>query len=240
MKKSFVLILLVLISLALLSSCSDTEKKTLKRILGTEKSDYENEEVSRERIKELEKGIAEYSRDVDRVVKGNAEIGVYYRMIALEYIDLAMYQLALTNLEKSMDFYPGNPVLSYLAGVSMANIARAEADDGKRFVLFRKSEEYYLAAVRLRSNYSNALYALSVLYMFDLESPEKAAPLLEKILLKNPKDWDAKSLYARYKVVSGDIDSAVSLYDEISRDAWDEQMKIQAGENRDALLGAQL
>ncbi len=240
MKKSFKSIFLILFILSLLVSCNDTGKKTLQRVLGTEKSDYENEEISKERIKELEAGIAEYSKDVERVVKGNAEIGIYYRMIALEYIDLEMYQLALTNLKKSMEFYPGNSVLSYLAGISMANIARAEADDNKRRMLFLESEKYYLAAIRLRSTYTDALYALSVLYMFDLESPGKAAPLLEKILSINSKDWDAKSLYARYKVVVGDIDSAVSLYDEISREAWDENMKIQAGENRDALLGAGL
>ena len=61
-----------------------------------------NEKVSKERIKELEDGIKEYSKDVERVVKANAEIGVYYRMIALEYLDLKMYKFALKNLEKSM------------------------------------------------------------------------------------------------------------------------------------------
>ena len=113
MKKVIIIAVLVVLSAFFLSSCNETRKKTLKRILGTESGDYENEKVSKERIKELEEGIEEYSKDVERVVKANAEIGIYYRMLALEYIDLEMYYYALENLEKSMEFYPTNPVLSH-------------------------------------------------------------------------------------------------------------------------------
>ncbi|MCK5152971.1 MAG: tetratricopeptide repeat protein [Spirochaetales bacterium] len=239
MKKTIFTVILVVITALLLSSCNEARKKTLERILRTESGDYENEKVSKERIKELEEGIEEYYRDVERVVKANAEIGIYYRMLALEYMDLEMYHYALENLEKSMEFYPTNPVLSHYAGLAKANIARAEISESNRLFLLHEAETYYLTAVRLRRDYTNAMYALAVLYMFDLNRPYKAAPLLEEMLSRDPHNWEAKILYARFKVVSGDVDAAIELYNEISEDAWDDDMKEQAGKNRDSLLAGQ-
>ncbi len=239
MKKIIFIVILVTITALLLSSCNETRKKILERILRTESGDYENEKVSRERIKELEEGIKEYTDDVERVVKANAEIGIYYRMLALEYIDLEMYHYALNNLEKAMEFYPTHSVLSFYAGLAKANIARAEISEIKRLSLFQEAESYYITAVRIRKGYANAMYALAVIYMFDLNRPEEAAPLLEEILSLDPHNWEAKILYARFKVVSGDIDAAIDLYNEISEDAWDDEMKEQAGRNRDSLLEGQ-
>ena len=241
MKKIISTLILITIASLLLSSCTGYRKKTLDktldRILGTESGDYENEKISKERIKELEKGIEEYTDDVERGVKANAEIGIYYRMLALEYIDLEMYHYALENLEKALEYYPTHSVLSFYAGLSIANIARAEIEDGNRLALLYEAENYYLAAVRIRKGYANALYALAVLYMFDLDRPGEAGLLLEEILQRDPLNWEAKTLYARFKVISGDIDAAIELYDEISSDAWDDEMKEQAGRNRDFLLG---
>ncbi len=236
MKRTVVFICILFLMSFLFLSCNKTRTKTLDRLLKTESGDYGNEKVSKEKIKELEKGIKEYSKDVDRVVKANAEIGIYYRMIALEYLDLKMYKLALENINKSMEYYPSNPVLNYYAGLMEANIAKAETSEVKSSLLFKKAENYYIAAVRLKSNYSDAMYALSVLYLFNLDSPEKAKPLLEKMLSLNPKNWDAMNLYARYKVVTGDIDGAIDLYTKISEDAWDDNMKQQAVSNRQSLL----
>jgi len=236
MKRAFVFLCLVFCLSFLFLSCNKTRAKTLDRLLKTESGDYSSEKVSKEKIKKLEDGIKEYSKDVERVVKANAEIGVYYRMIALEYLDLKMYKMALENLEKSMKYYPSNPVLSYYAGLSEANIARSETSEIKSSLLFKQAENYYITAIRLKSNYSDAMYALSVLYLFDLDSPGKAKPLLEKMLSLNPKNWEAMSLYARYKVLKGDIDGAIDLYTKISEDAWDDNMKQQAVRNRDSLL----
>lgn len=239
MKRLIFVVILVTLTAFMLSSCNETRKKTLARLLKTESGDYENEKISKERIEELEEGIKEYFDDVERVVKANAEIGIYYRMIALEYIDLEMYHYALENLEKALKYYPTHSVLSFYAGLSIANIARAEVKDSKRLSLLYEAENYYITAIRIRKGYANAIYALSVLYMFDLNRPGEAGPLLEEILLRDPKNWEAKTLYARFKVVSGDIDAAIELYNEISTDAWDDEMKEQAGRNRDLLLGGQ-
>lgn len=240
MKKNILILTLVAMTFLLLSSCNETRKKTLQRILKTESGDYENEKISKERIKELEEGIKEYTDDVERVVKANAQIGIYYRMLALEYIDLEMYHYALKNLEKAMEFYPTHSVLSFYAGLANANIARAEVEENKRLALLYDAENYYITAIRIRKGYVNAIYALSVLYMFDLNRPEEAGPLLQEILLRDPENWEAKILYARFKVVYGDIDAAIELYDEISEHAWDDVMKEQAGRNRDSLLAGQL
>ncbi len=239
MKKTSFILIIILISF-LFFSCNETRAKTLARLLPTESGEYENEKISQERIKELEEGIKEYSKDVDRVVTANAEIGVFYRMLALEYIDFKMYKFALENLEKSMEYYPTNPVLSFYAGLSKANIARAETDEEKILFLFHEAETYYKTAIRLRQTYTDAMYALAVLYMFDLYSPEDARPLLEKILSINSQDWEAMVLYARYMVIIGDIDTAVELYNEISEKAWDDSMKEQAAVNRDSLLAGGL
>jgi len=239
MKKIIFIVVLAAMTFLLLSSCNETRKKTLERLLQTESGDYENEKISKERIKELEEGIRDYTDDVERVVKANAEIGIYYRMIALEYIDLEMYHYALENLEKALEYYPTHSVLSFYAGLSVANIARAEIEESKRLSLLYEAENYYITAIRIRKGYANALYALSVLYMFDLNRPGEAGPLLEEILLRDPKNWEAKILYARFKVISGDVDAAIELYNEISEEAWDDEMKEQAGRNRDSLLAGQ-
>jgi len=240
MKKTIVFVSIVFCLSLFFLSCNKTRAKTLDRLLNTESGDYSNDKISKKRINELEEGIKEYSKDVERVVKANAEIGVYYRMIALEYLDLKMYKLALENFEKSIEYYPSNPVLNYYAGLTEANIARSETSVIKSASLFKKAENYYIAALRLKSTYSDAMYALSVLYLFDLDKPDKAKPLLEKMLSLNPKNWEAMSLFARYKVLTGDIDGAIDFYTTISEDAWDDSMKEQAAENRDSLLAGRL
>lgn len=236
MKKIIFLFIIIAGFSLLLSSCNEARKKSLDRLLKTESGEYENEKVSKERIEELEEAIKEYTKDVERVIKANAEIGVYYRMLALEYIDMEMYHMALENLKEAMEYYPGNPVLNYYSGLVSANIAKAEPEDNKRILLYGVAERYYLSAVRLRSGYIDALYALSIIYLFELEQPFMAEPLLEQIISKSPKNWEAKFLYAGLKVIAGDTSSAIDLYDEISKHGWDDDMKQQAVINRDSLL----
>jgi len=223
--------------LPVLTSCGSKDEKILKDLEMTESaSASENGELSRKRIAELKKGIEEYKKEVDRTVKATVEIGIYYRMVALEFMKLKMYGKAYEYFDKAIDYYPENEVLFYYAGVCIARMGKAEMDSGEARRMYQKAAVYYKRAVELRNRYTDALYALSVLYLFELDKPEEAIPLLERILKYNSKNTDAMFLLAKARIMRGEYRKAVDVYNEIIKVSKDEDAVTRARNFRDTIM----
>ena len=216
-------------------SCSGGNEKALKNLEATESS-AGGGEVSRERIKELEKGIKEYKEEVDRTVKAGAEIGIYYRLVGLEYMKLKMYGKAFENFKKAIEYYPENEVLFYYSGVSLARSAKSVMDSGEKRRLMQKAAVYYKRAVELNPEYKDAYYALSVLYLFELNRPLDALDNAQKLLNLDPENIDAMFLKARADAVTGNIRDAVDTYNKIIKSAKDDKSAAKAREFRDTLM----
>jgi cytochrome c-type biogenesis protein CcmH/NrfG len=87
------------------------------------------------------------------------------------------------------------------------------------------------------------MYGLSVLYIFELDRPQEAEDLLERLLAVESKEIDGRFLLARVYYSLGKLENAIELYREIESLADEKQVREQALASRkqveEELYGAQ-
>jgi len=229
-------IILISTGFLLLFGCSDTRKNVLARMKEVERSGYKGEELSSEAIEKLKKGIKEYEEVANRTIEANEQLGVYYKLLAVQYLEREMYGPCLESLDEAIFYYPENPILFHLGGVCSARLAKSKINTVEKERLFQQSEDYYKRAIELDSRYVDSLYGLSVLYIFELDRVPEAEALLERILAKEKRNTDAMFLLARVYVYNRMLDEAVELYETIEKEATDPRQQKEAASNRKALL----
>jgi tetratricopeptide (TPR) repeat protein len=224
----------VLAAVLALAGCNPTRKAYLDRLSALEKGP--SGVASSQSVAELKAGIARYQAEVERQVKAAKNLGVYYKMLALKYLDANMYGLALENLGKAIEIYPENPQLFYYCAVANARMAKAEVIDSAAAAGgLSRAEAYYRRAVFLDPGYVNALYGLAVLYALELGRPAEAEPLLQAILSREKKNIDALALLARVRYAAGRLEEAAELYQRIADTTTAGRLKSQALENKRAI-----
>jgi cytochrome c-type biogenesis protein CcmH/NrfG len=184
-------------------------------------------------IEDLKRGIDRYQAEVDRKVSAAQNLGVYWKMLALKYVDNGMYGLALDALDEAVAVYPENQILFYYMGISAARAAKGMvADAAEQARLLARSEAAYRRAIFLEPTYVNALYGLSVLLALELGRPTEAEPLLATVLKQQPKNLDALFLLGRISFAAGRYEDAVDCYDRILAARPPEQLRDQAEQNK--------
>ncbi|MCX7031744.1 MAG: tetratricopeptide repeat protein [Spirochaetes bacterium] len=190
-------------------------------------------------IEELRKGIDRYQAEVDRKVSAAQNLGVYWKMLALKYVDNGMFVLALDALDEAVAVYPENPILFQYMGVSAARAAKGRvADAAEQARLLARAEAAYRRAIFLDPTYVNALYGLSVLLALELDRPADAEPLLATVLEREPKNLDALFLLGRIAYAGGRYEDAVDCYDRILAARPPEKLRDQAEQNMRQVKGA--
>jgi tetratricopeptide (TPR) repeat protein len=220
----------------LLSGCNDAQKRMLRRLVATESGQYQGEEVSEERVAELERNVKQFHDQVVELVKKRGQLGVLYKMLALQYVDNEMYGPALENLRKGLEIYPNNDTMLYYAGLCKGQLAKAEAEESRRREGLEQAAWYYRRAIELRTAYVEARYALAVLYAFELDRLDDAVPHLQWIIEEREDHMKARFLMARVRAQQGRLEEAVQLYDEIAAESGVKEQRQRARENRDELL----
>jgi len=94
-------------------------------------------------------------------------------------------------------------------------LAKGVQNSEERATLLAESERSYLRCLELDRGYVDALYGLSVLYVFELGTPSKAIPLLQRLLEKQQQHVGAMFLLARAFLAQGKIEETIALYDRI-------------------------
>lgn len=200
-------------------------------------------EVSMQRIEEIEREVQRYRKEVDRTVDATGQLGVYYKMLAIEYMRGAMYGAAYDALEQAIAIQPENPILFYYSAVCAARMAKSQVISEDRLRWLDRSEALYRRAVTLDPGYAAALYGLSVLYVFELDRPEEAEDLLERLLAVESKEIDGRFLLARVYYSLGKLENAIELYREIESLTDVKQAREEALDSRkqieEELYGAQ-
>ncbi|MBN2051257.1 MAG: tetratricopeptide repeat protein, partial [Spirochaetales bacterium] len=105
-----------------------------------------------------------------------------------------------------------------------------------RNTYLEKAEFYYRRAIELKNNYVDALFGLSVLYVFEMNKPGEAKPLLEEALLYSGTDIQVMFLLARVYAELGDVDAAVALYEKIAETTEEDSQRREAEDNKRRLL----
>ena len=125
-------------------------------------------------IDDLKRAIAVYEDVQTLHVKDAAQTGVYWKILATRFQDREMFLEAIKALAEAIKYTPDDEVLHYLTGLNAAQAAKSLYDydtgNGGRGAVssryFKLAEDAYLRAVELEPSYTQARYALAVLYTF--------------------------------------------------------------------------
>ena len=232
--------LILLAALFLMFPGCDREKDTmLEELLEVEEGAYRDRDVdvSSKTIDELKEGIRLLEADIERTVEAGEQLVNYHRLVAEKYMDRELYGLAASFFRKALDMQPANRLVAYRIGVCAAQVAMSQAEEEIRKIRFEEAERYYLYAIHLDPLYADALYALAVLYIFEMDRSGEAEAYLERLVAAESRHFRGMFLLARVYASFGRVEDAVALYDEIIRESGDDSEVDQAKRNRNQLTG---
>ena len=232
-------ILVVAAATIVLVSCGGVSNKTIIR-----HQKMEEGVESPTTVEELKDAIKKYQERVADVQLAQSQIGIWYKILGTRYLDNKMYGEALKCFQEALTYYPDNQNLYYYVGVCAGYMSHAALDynasgtNEVKYNYLKLAEEAYLRAIAIEDRYVRALYGLGVLYVFELDEPEKAVPHLEKALSIDTKNLDTMFVLARAYYSSYEFDKAVEIYDRIIETTKSEDTKKTAEENKKLVLDA--
>jgi tetratricopeptide (TPR) repeat protein len=226
------------IVLVFFASCkAGTDERAIKRMQEAE------EGVSKpSSIAEITDAIQKYEQRAADVQLAYAQVGTWYKLLGTRYLENKMYGEALKSFEKALEYYPLNQNLYYYVGVSAGYVAKAQLDyaatgaDTQRYHYLQLAESAYLQALDIAPNYNRALYAIGVLYVYDLADSEKAIPYLEKFVSREKKDTNGMMALAAAYYATGDYNNAVAMYDNVISSNTNAERKAAAAANKQEIL----
>lgn len=192
-------------------------------------------------IDDLKRAIAAYEDAQELHVKDAAQTAVYWKILATRFQDRQMYLEAVKALEHAIRYTPDDEVLHYLTGLNAAQAAASlyggaqgsPGEDTRRYLAL--AETAYLRAVELEPSYTQARYALGVMYAFDLERPEAAIEQLLRYMENRSGDSDAMFVLARAYYMTGNYAEALNWYDRAIPLTKDAAKRKEAEANRNRL-----
>ena len=220
----------------LLAGCGPSEDPMVAELLSLDEESYEDEATAGS-IQELRDSIKALEDEVDRTIDAGERLTTYYKTVAVKYMARELYGLAAEFLRKALDAQPTNRLVAYRLGVCTAQVALSQADTVTRRQKFEETEAYYLYALRLDPTYDEALYAISVLYIFELDRPLDAEAFLARLIAVESRHYAGMFLLARVYVRQGRVDDALALYAKIAKESGDQRQVGEAEKNRRELDG---
>ena len=189
-----------------------------------------------ETIEGLRQAIAIYENQIERNVQEGAQTGVYWKILAIRLADKGLDNDALDAFERALYYNSDDPVIFYLTGVSAAKVAQKKMgftanDREEKERYYQLSENAYLQALKLDETYTKAMYALAVLYAFELDRPQDAIVQLDRYLQIQPSDISAMFVIARSYYMMRNFSSAIEVYEKIAAQTKDQKIKEEAFKN---------
>ncbi len=195
-------------------------------------------------VEELKDAIKKYQERVADIQLAQSQIGIWYKMLGTRYIDQKMYGEALKCFQEALKYYPDNQNLYYYVGVCAGYMSHSAMDFGAsgssevRYNYLKLAEDAYLRAISIEERYVRALYGLGVLYVFELDEPEKAIPYLEKTVSIETRNIDALFVLARAYYSIYEFEKSAQVYDKIIATTKSAETKATAEENKKTVLDA--
>ncbi|HUW68826.1 MAG TPA: tetratricopeptide repeat protein [bacterium] len=235
--KRIVALCLVMAIAMMASSCGD--KGFLTMMFDLETRSMKNAPPST--VKELQDAIARYGKDVERTTAAMEKVGMYWRLLAVKYMNTGLYGDAYDAARTALHYYPETSSLYYVAAVSAAYLSKTASIEIDGAATTRESwldvaERAYKQSLQIDPSYAKALYGLGVLYSFELNNHEAALAPLETLLSTDPKNVDALFVYARSLYGAGRLQDAANAYDRIIATTPVEAKKKQATDNKKQVL----
>jgi tetratricopeptide (TPR) repeat protein len=188
---------------------------------------------------ELEATVRKYRKIVEEKVDAGSREAYYLRLLGSAYLARRMYGEALKAFEASVALTPANAPLFYYMGLCSGYVGKSltgpdDAQKSRSYIL--AAEKNHLRALEIDPAYARSMYALAVLYAFELGRPAEAVPLAERYLEINTEDDGARFVLARAFFLTGRIDDAVSAYGVIEEKSKNPRSREDAKRNREAIL----
>lgn len=234
MKKYLTVMALVLLSI-LAAGCRKDEKALFENIMQMEETHFTGEELQK-REKELKDTIRQYRDTLEKKVDAARNLGVYHKILGKLYLDNGMFLLAAQQFEEALKIDNENPVLFYSTALSYARYGKSLVNESEQFSYILAAEKYYLKALQYNPDLASALYAISVLYVYELDEPDRAVDYLERLLQTQASNYEAMFLLANAYILLGLPDRALDLYDRIIKTTKNNLFKRQAEDNKRTLL----
>ena len=237
MKKRFCFVIITLLLILILGSCNKVA--SIRRLQELE------EGVSNPNTEaELKDAIRKYEKRVDDIIIAEGRIGIWYKILGSRYMDQKMYKKALKAFQSALEYYPENPNLFYQTGLAASLTAKNSLDfeltgtdiEKKRY--FDLAASAYNRALEIDSKHSKAVYALSVLYIFELNRPAEAIPILEKIAEWEKKPIDHLFLLGAAYYMTGENEKAIAVYEHIIEISSSAEKKAKAESNIREIRGS--
>jgi tetratricopeptide (TPR) repeat protein len=102
--------------------------------------------------------------------------------------------------------------------------------DSERY--YALAEDAYRKAIALDEKYVRPMYALGVLYVFELGRPEDAIPVMERYLDLTTNDVDGMAILAHAYALTSQYEFALNLYDRILSITKDKDKRAAVEESR--------
>jgi tetratricopeptide (TPR) repeat protein len=199
-------------------------------------------------IDDLRKTIAAYEKQLDQFLKSASKTATYWKILATRLQDKGQHGEALEALKNAITNAPEDAALYYMTGISAAVMAKADVGfpgvdqmaAGKE-AYYALAEQSYLRAIELKPDYDRPLYAIGILYVFELDRSGDAIPYLERYIdlnNRNPEGTaDGLFVLARASYTAGEDRKAVDCYDRIISTSKNKEKLAQAGILRQQVLG---
>jgi tetratricopeptide (TPR) repeat protein len=189
-----------------------------------------------ETVEGLRQAIALYENQIERNVQEGAQTGVYWKILAIRLADKGLHNDALDAFERAIYYNSDDPVLFYLTGISAAKVAQDKIgftanDMEEKARYYQLSENAYLQALKLDITYTKAMYALAILYAFELDRPQDAIVELDRYLQIQKSDINAMFVLARSYYMLKNYTSAIEVYERIASSTKDRNIKEEAFKN---------
>ena len=232
------IVFFILTCLFLFSSCGVSNK----RIIRMQK--MEEGVGSPTTIEELKTAIEKYDARIADLQLSQSQVGIWYKILGTRYLDNKMYGEALKAFQSALQYYPDNQNLYYYVGICAGYMSHTALDYNatgnmeQKYNYLKLAETAYLRAIEIEPRYSRALYALSVLYVYELDEPAKAILYLERVLDIEKKHTDAMFVLARAYYSTYEFDKAVEMYDKIISVTTSDKKKADAEANKKIVLDA--
>jgi tetratricopeptide (TPR) repeat protein len=237
--KEIVIAIIVVAAVSfLLYSLLQSDNKRKNRELAKRIAELSPKGGPPETIDGLRRAIALYEDQIERNVKEGAQTGTYWKILAIRLADKGMHNDAIKAFERAIYFISEDPVVYYLSGVSAGIVAKSvvgfsTSAEKERDHFFKLSENSYKRALELDATYTKPMYGLAVLYVFELDRPAEAIPLLDRYLSMNTSDFQAMFILARAHAVTGNYRQAIEIYEKIISRSKKKDIQAEASNNID-------
>jgi len=188
-------------------------------------------------IDEIQSAIRKYEGRINDILIMEQKVGIWYKILGRRYMDKKMYKKAIEAFQSALEYFPENQHVFYQIGVCAAVLAKSTLDypsmsSGERQRYFDLSVAAYKRAVELDPTYTRAVYALSVLYVFELNRPADAITIMEPIAAREKKPLDSLFILGRAYYMTGQYEKAIAAYDRIIKTSGSAEQRADAERNK--------